>query len=81
MRIWIEHTGLPYEDLSDPELKVCRAYDTIIERAKNEAMIGRTNRALFLIGRDMTVRYAWRAYMPMDTVPMDELFDRLRSAL
>lgn len=78
---WIEHTGSPYEDLSDPDLTVCRAYDALIERAKNEAMIGKTNRALFLIDGSMTVRYAWRAYMPMDTVPVDELIDEISAIL
>lgn len=78
---WIEHTGSKFEDLSDEEKKVCRMFDALIERAKNPAMIGRTNRAFFLIDRNMVVKYAWRAYMPMDTVPINELLERITPSL
>ena len=80
-RAWIEHTGSPFKELSDPELKVCKAYDVTVRRAKSEALIGKTNRAFMLIDNDMMIRYAWCADLPLETVPMETLFSELRTAL
>ncbi len=80
-RAWIEHTGSPFVDLSDPELTVCKAYDVIVKKAKSESLIGKTNRALFLIDKDMMIRYAWCADMPSDTVPMGTLISEIKDAL
>lgn len=80
-RSWIEHTGSPFEDLSDPDLEVCKAYDVIVRRAKSDVLIGKTNRAFMLIDKGMTIRYAWCADIPSETVPMNELFPALKAAL
>ena len=44
-------------------------------------MIGKTNRALFLIDKDMTIRYAWCADIPSDTVPIGTLISEIKDAL
>ncbi len=80
-RAWIEHTGSPFEDVSDPDLEVCKAYDVIVRRAKSDALIGKTNRAFMLVDKDMMIRYAWCADIPSETVPMETLFSELRNAL
>ena len=56
-------------------------FDCIVTKAKNEKIIGNTNRAFFLIDRDLRIRYCWRADVPMDTVPFDELLDAIDKAL
>ena len=78
---WIRHTDCRYEIISDIDQEVSRAYDCIVTKARNDKLIGKTNRAFILIDRDMKIRYCWRADMPTDTVPMDELFASIDAAL
>lgn len=78
---WVAHTGTGFECLCDEDQAVSALYGAIIERARSESMIGKTNRAFFLVDRDMKVRFAWNAFMPTDTLPMSELFDVLRGIL
>lgn len=80
-RDWMRSTAALYEHLSDKDQTVSKDFDCIISKAKNESFIGKTNRALFLIDGDLRIRYCWRADMPADTVPMDELIDRIDEAL
>ena len=80
-REWIRRTESMYEHLCDKDEVVAREYDAIIRQAKNEAMVGRVNRCFFLVDRDMVLRYVWYAEWPKDTVPMDELFDRMAEGL
>lgn len=80
-REWIRGTASLYEHLSDRDQTVSRDFDCIVTKAKNPNIIGNTNRAFFLIDRDMRVRYCWRAELPNDTVPMDELLDRIDESL
>ena len=77
-RAWINHTDSQFEHLSDPGEEVSRKYDCIIKQARSEKLIGRVNRCFFLIDKDMTIRWAWRAEWPYNTVPMDEIFDKIR---
>ena len=44
-------------------------------------IMGYTDRGFVLIDKDMTIRYIWRANIPMDTVPIDELIEDVRNAL
>lgn len=80
-REWIARTESMYEHLSDMDEIITKKYDATIRQAKKETMIGRVNRCFFLVDRDMTLRYVWYAEWPMDTVPMDELFENIRKAL
>lgn len=80
-REWIARTESMYEHLSDMDEIVTKKYDATIRQAKKETMIGRVNRCFFLVDRDMTLRNVWYAEWPMDTVPMDELFENIRKAL
>lgn len=80
-KLWIEHTGAQYEHLSDTDQLVSESYGAIVERAKNEKIIGYTNRVFFFVGTDMHIKYIWRAYMPMDTLPMGELVAEIEKVL
>ncbi len=80
-RAWMEHTDAQFVHLSDREQKVSKMFDCIVTKAKNDKILGYTNRGLFLIGPDMKIRYAWRADWPNNTVPMDELLDSIREAI
>ena len=78
---WIERTETKYEHLCDKDEIVTKKYDATIRQARKETLIGRVNRCFFLVDKDMTLRYVWYAEWPMDTVPMDELFDNIRKGL
>ena len=78
---WIEHTGTSYEHISDPDLKVSKQFGFIVRKAKSPKIMGKTNRGFVLIDKDMTIRYLWRPNMPMNTVPIDELIEKVREAL
>ena len=80
-RDWMRSTSSLYEHLSDRGQAVSRDFDCIVTKAKNEKIIGNTNRAFFLIDRDLRVRYCWRADVPTDTVPFDELLGAIDKAL
>lgn len=80
-RDWMKSTASLYEHLSDRDQIVSKDFDCIITNANNEKIIGKTNRALFLIDRDLRVRYCWRADVPHDTVPFDELLASIDEAL
>ena len=80
-RAWIEHTGTSYEHISDPDLKVSKQFGFIVRKAKSPKIMGKTNRGFVLIDKDMRIRYLWRPNMPMDTVPIDELIEKVREAL
>ncbi|MDD4244983.1 MAG: redoxin domain-containing protein [Candidatus Methanomethylophilaceae archaeon] len=77
-RAWIRYTSSLYEHISDTDQRISKAYGAIVERARTQKILGNTNREFFLITRDMRLRFVWRAYDPMDTLPMDELLDILR---
>lgn len=78
---WIARTESKYEHLSDTDEIITKKYDATIKQAKKETMIGRVNRCFFLVDKDMTLRYVWYAEWPMNTVPMDELFENIRKGL
>ena len=78
---WMRSTAASFEHLSDKDQVVSRDFDCIITEAKNDKIVGKTNRALFLIDKDMKVRYCWRAEVPHDTVPMDELIMKIDEAI
>ena len=78
---WIERTEARYEHLCDDGMEMAKRYDAIITQAKNEKLIGRINRCFFLVGSDMVLRYVWYAEWPTDTVPMDELLEKVREGL
>ena len=80
-RDWMRSTASLYEHLSDAGQKVSRDFDCIITDSPNDKIIGMTNRAFFLIDRDLRIRYCWRADVPHDTVPFDELLSRIDEAL
>ena len=80
-RAWIEHTGTSYEHLSDLDMRVSRQFGFVVRKAKSHKIMGKTNRGFVLIDGDMTIRYLWRPDMPMDTVPIDELLEKVREAL
>ena len=80
-RDWMKHTDSRYEIISDPDKKVSTSYGCIVVRAKSDKILGYTNRGFILVGKDMKVLYSWQAYMPMDTVPMDELFAEIDKAM
>ena len=80
-RAWIEHTGTSYEHLSDLDMRVSRQFGFVVRKAKSPKIMGKTNRGFVLIDGDMTIRYLWRPDMPMDTVPIDELLEKVREAL
>ena len=80
-RDWMRHTDSRYQIISDPDKTVSTSYGCIVVRAKSDKILGYTNRGFCLIGKDMRVLYSWQAYMPMETVPMDELFDNIDRAL
>ena len=80
-RDWMRSTDAMFEHLSDKDQIISRRFDCIVTKAKSDKIIGNTNRAFFLIDRDMRIRYCWRADMPTDIVPMDELFGRIDEIL
>ena len=80
-RDWMRHTASKYEIVSDPGEGISRSYGCIVVRAKSDKILGNPNRGFFLIGKDMRVLYAWQAYWPTETVPMDELFERMDEAV
>lgn len=80
-REWMRSTASLYEHLSDRDQTVSKKFDCIVTKAKSDKIIGNTNRAFFLIDGGMRVRYCWRADMPNDTIPMDELMSTLDSEL
>ncbi len=80
-RDWMRSTAALFEHLSDRDQVVSKDFDCIISKARNESFIGRTNRAFFLIDRDLRIRYCWRAGMPTDTVPMEELIERIDESI
>ena len=80
-RGWMNHTASKYQILSDPDKAVCRQFDCIVRKAKSDKIIGYPNRGFFLIDKDLKVLFSWQADMPMETVPMDELFAEIDKAL
>lgn len=80
-RDWMNHTASKYQILSDPDKEVSKAFGCIVTKAKSDKIIGNPNRGFFLIDRDLKVLYAWQADMPMDTVPMDDLFREIDAVL
>ncbi len=80
-RQWMERTDAAFDHLSDEGQRISKEYGAIVERAKSDKIMGYTNREFFLIGRDMRILYIWRAYWPTDTIPMQELMERVREAL
>ena len=80
-RDWMKHTSSRYQIISDPEKAISTSYGCIVVRAKSDKILGYPNRGFFLIGKDMKVLYSWQAYMPMETVPMDELFQCIDAAM
>ena len=70
---WMERTESLYDHLSDHGQTVSKEYGAIVERAESPKVIGMTNREFFLIGRDMRIKYIWRAYWPQNTIPIPEL--------
>ncbi len=80
-RDWMKHTDSRYEIVSDPGKEISRSYGCIVVRAKTDKIMGYPNRGFFLIGKDMKVLYSWQAYMPMDTLPMDDLMASIDAAM
>ena len=78
---WMRHTASRYDILSDPERSVCGAFDCFVTKARSDKIIGRPNRAFFLIGKDMRILYSWQADDPMDTVPVCDLLKAIDGAL
>lgn len=78
-RAWMRYTDSLYEHISDTGQRISRAYGAIVERARSQKILGNTNREFFLVGNDMRLKFVWRAYDPMDTLPMEELVNILRS--
>ena len=78
---WMRSTAAQFEHLSDKEQTISKKFDCIVTNANNKKIIGNTNRALFLIDKDMRIRYCWRAEVPHDTVPMDELIMKIDEAI
>lgn len=58
-RGWKEHLGISFPLLSDAEGEVVRRYGLMI--GESDLMRGRSNRAVFVIDRDLVVRHAWVA--------------------
>lgn len=79
-RDWMRSTAALFEHLSDVDQRLSKEFDCIITKAKNEALVGKTNRAFFLIDKDLRIRYSWRADMPSDTVPINELIREIDEA-
>ena len=52
-RGWIKHTDSLYEHVCDENQIISKEFDCIITKAKNEKIIGKTNRAFFLIDENM----------------------------
>ena len=75
---WMERTESLYDHLSDGEQRVSKEYGAIVERAESPKIMGFTNREFFLVGKDMRIKYIWRAYNPTDTIPIPELLDKIR---
>jgi len=80
-RAWIRYTNSLYEHVSDASQSISRAYGAIVERARSQKILGNTNREFFLVGNDMRLKFVWRAYDPMDTLPMEELVNILRKEI
>ena len=78
---WVKHTASKYQIISDKDKEVSKAYDCIVTKAKSDKIIGNPNRGFFLVDGNMKIRYCWRAPIPKDTVPMDELFAEIDRAL
>ncbi len=78
---WIKHTSSLYEHLSDKDQVISKEFDCIITKCDNEKVLGKTNRAFFLIDYDGEILYAWRAPIPHNTVPMSELIANMRKTI
>ena len=78
---WMERTDSKFDHLSDAGQIVSKRYGAIIERAKAQELIGRTNREFFLIGTDGKIRYIWKAFFPTDTIRISELAKEIEKVL
>lgn len=75
-RAWMEHMGIRWPLLSDPEGEVVKRYDLMI--GENDLLSGRSNRAVFIIDRDMVVRYSWKAPDPSIQPDYEVLLEECR---
>lgn len=80
-RDWINHTDALFEHVCDKDQIISRKFDCIVSKAKSEKIIGKTNRAFFLIDNEMKIRYLWKADLPTDTVPMSKLISDIDNVL
>lgn len=80
-RGWIKHTDSLYEHICDENQIISKEFDCIITKAKNEKIIGKTNRAFFLIDENMKIKYLWKADLPTDTVLISQLLAEIDSVL
>ena len=80
-RDWMRHTASRYQIISDPDKAVSKAFGCIVKKAKSDKILGYPNRGFFLIDKDLKVLYSWQADMPMETVPMGELFREIDAVL
>lgn len=71
--------GIRWELLFDKDKTVAKEYGAIV--GPGHMVTGFTNRELFLVDTDMTVRYKWKAAIPKDLPQFDDVLAGVRAAL
>jgi len=77
-RAWREQMKLQFGLLSDFDGKVCNKYGVLI--GGEGYLKGRSNRAVFVVDSDMTIRYIWIAEDPSFEPDYDAVLDAVKKA-
>lgn len=78
-RLWKERMGAPFEFLFDEGKKVSDQYGAIV--GPGHMVSGFTNREFFLVNKDGTIGFIWRAPMPKVLPTLDEIVEGVRKGL
>lgn len=78
-KMWKDRMGAPFEFLFDDKKTVATQYGAIV--GPGFMVSGFTNREFYLIDRDGTIRFIWRAPQPKVLPEVDEIVDGIRSNL
>ena len=76
---WMDRASSEYDHISDTGQEVSRMYGMVVNDFDGPGSI--TNRGFVLIGKDMSIRYVWRAEIPVDTRDLRELIAEIRKIL
>ena len=78
-KLFQSRLGAPFEFLFDDKKAVSNMFGAIV--GPGHMVSGFTNREFFLIDRDGTIRYTWKAPMPKVLPEVDEIVEGVKKAL